>query len=464
MRTDVCGSFLKEDTLYKTPGYLVDKCTIIKAVYYDQSGVKSDAEERTYFVNYEEKNGYEDINIISITTEPENLFSDEQGIYVLGNTFEEFAANNNLEDYNDYRWKANYLNRGKDWERKAYIQVFDEEKNHVLSQTVGIRVQGGVSRGFLPKSLNIYARDEYGTNRMRYDFFETGYYPQRLTLSCGGNDYYGKLLDRLGAELTENLEYCKMNFEPYALFLNGEYWGFYYLTEKYDEHYVEHYYDVESDNVVIIKNGKLEVGTEEDFTSYEQMRWFVENADMTDEANYQMACTMLDMQSFIDYFAAETYMARRVDWPSSNYALWRSRETTEKLYEDGKWRWMLFDVNTSAFIEDIVDHDTLTYVRQESAMFNNLYNNQNFRGAFKQRILEFADTIFEPSVVDEKITEYENLMSEPMEKNHQRFFGTDNGSFYYRTNTMREFAKQRKAYVEAMIGDDPVKQEILWRE
>ena len=90
-------------------------------------------------------------------------------------------------------------------------------------------------------------------------------------------------------------------------------------------------------------------------------------------------------------------------------------------------------------------------MRQESAMFNNLYNNQNFRGAFKQRILEFADTIFEPSVVDEKITEYEILMEEPMEKNHQRFFGTDNSSFYYRTNTMREFAKQRKDLVEKKV-------------
>ena len=314
---------------------------------------------------------------------------------------------------------------------------------------------------------------------MRYDFWGTGYYPQRMTLSGGGNDYYGKILDRLGADLTRNLEFCKMNFEPYALFLNGEYWGFYYLTEKYDEHYIEHYYDVDSDNVVIIKNGKLEVGTEGDHDDYEHMISFLENVDMTDDSNYQMACAMLDMQSFIDYFAAEVYMARRVDWPSSNYALWRSRETSEKAYEDGKWRWMLFDVNTSAFIDDIVDHNTLDYVLEESAMFANLYRNEEFKELFSKRILKMADTIFEPSLVEQKVTEYEELMSEPMEaaenglknlKGH-RSVGGMRASIYNAmpyegvealVSFMKEFAKNRKKYIEAIIEEDAAILETMW--
>ena len=461
-RTDVCGSFLAGDTLYTVPDYLVDKCTIIKVAYYDENGERSEIENRTYFVGFQGKQGYENVNIISLITNPDNLFSDETGIYVLGDTFEEYCETHDLSERSYYRWGANFLNRGKEWEREADIQIFNTNQELVLSQHVGVRIQGGVSRGLLPKSLNFYARDEYGDNRMRYDFFGTGYYPQRVTLSGGGNDYYGKMLDRLGADLTRNLDFCKMNFEPYVLFLNGEYWGFYYLTEKYDEHYIEHYYDVDSTNVVIIKNGKLEVGTENDLNSYEQMRAFVESVDMTEESNYQMACTMLDMESFIDYFAAEIYMARRVDWPSSNYALWRSRETSEKAYEDGKWRWMLFDVNTSAFIDDIVDHNTLDYVIEESAMFANLYRNEGFKEAFSKRILEMSDTIFEPSFVEQQVAEYEALMSAPMENNHQRFFLSDNSSFHYRAATMKEFAKNRKAYVEAMIEENETILETMW--
>lgn len=450
-REDVCGSFISAEPLHKVPDYPVDKCTIIRVAYYDAEGNRSSTETRTYFVDFEEKTGYDSVNVIAVTTDPANLFSSEKGIYVLGDTFEQYKKENDLSSRNYYRWGANFLNRGKEWEREADIEIFDENKGLQLSQTVGIRIQGGVSRGLLPKSLNFYARDEYGDNRMRYDFFDTGYYPKRVTLSGGGNDYYGKMLDRLGAELTENCEFCTMNYEPYVLFLNGEYWGYYHLTEKYDEHYIEQYYGVNSDNVVIVKGNKLEVGIEGDLIQYEDMKNFIEQADMTVDENYQLACSLLDIESFIDYFAAEIYMARQVDWPSANFALWRSRNVSEKPYEDGKWRWMLFDVNTAAFLESFKDHDTLAYVLEESAMFASMYRNREFRKAFSQRIQEMADTIFEPSLVEQKISLYEELMAEPMEKNHQRFFGIDNEMFFERAGRMKEFAVTRKPYVEMML-------------
>ena len=54
VRTDVCGSFLTEGSMYKVPDFLVDKCTIIKVVYYDQNGERSKVENRMYFVDFEE--------------------------------------------------------------------------------------------------------------------------------------------------------------------------------------------------------------------------------------------------------------------------------------------------------------------------------------------------------------------------------------------------------------------------
>lgn len=113
-----------------------------------------------------------------------------------------------------------------------------------------MRIQGGGSRGFLPKSLNLYARNEYVDNRFRYDFWDTGYEPKRMTLSSGGDDYYSKIKDRLVSELTE--------------------------------------------------------GVEEEFSSYDSMVAFVMQNDMSDDKNYQKACEILDINSFIDYFAVQT--------------------------------------------------------------------------------------------------------------------------------------------------------------
>lgn len=235
MRDDLSALFFKTNTEYVIPDYLIDKCTVLKVAYYDKNGQRSSIEERVFFVGFDEKSGYNDVNIISVTVDPDDLFSSDKGIYVLGDSFEEYKANTeDYEVYEEYTWGANYKHSGREWERAANIQVFNTEKELVLSQPVGLRIQGGVSRAFYPKSLNIYARDEYGSNQMRYDFFGTGYFPQRVTLSSGGNDYYSKVRDRIGAELVEDYNICTMNYVPYVLFLNGEYWGFYYLTEKYD--------------------------------------------------------------------------------------------------------------------------------------------------------------------------------------------------------------------------------------
>ena len=468
MRTDVTAEFLREKVEkycngrnirnYTAPEENIDKCTTIKAVYYDKDGNRSDVQERVYFVGFNEKEGYDDLGVISLVTDPDNLFGHENGIYVLGKTFEDFVKSGTLDSdscwYKEYWqfWDANYRNKGRDWERESHIQVFDENKELVLSQNVGIRIQGGGSRGFLPKSLNIYARDEYGDNRLRYDFWGTGYYPKRMTLTNGGDDYATKIDDRLVSELSDGLNFATMNYKPYVLFLNGEYWGFYYLAEKYDTEFVEEYYGVDKgtiiEDIIMIKNGNVEAGIETDlYTSYADMMNAVSNADMTNETNYEIICQIIDIDSFIDYFAVMGYISRWGDWPDSNVALWRSRNVSEKPYEDGRWRWMLFDVNSTAMEESLVDLDCIATMRKSSPLFDNMCNNPFFRQAFAERLLELADTVFLKENVNQKIDEYVELMDIPMEKHFQRFFGTSNEKFHEGIEELRFFFDNRREYV-----------------
>lgn len=466
MRQDVTTEFLDEElkkyskerrrVYYTTPDYNIDKCTVIKVVYYDKQGNKSDTEERNYFIGFREKSGYKNINVISISTDPANLFDYENGIYVLGKTYDEFREEEIMEEYWAkeywYHWDANYRNRGKDWEKESYIHVYNEDKELVLSQSVGIRVQGGGSRGFLPKSLNIYARDEYGENRLYYDFFDSGYYPKRMTLTTGGDDYFTKIKDRLVSELAENTNVVTMNYKPYVLFLNGEYWGFYYLTEKYDEIFIENYYGVDrgetSEDIIIIKDDKIEAGRHDDLEElYSETMKFVAESDMKNEGKYQKACQMMDMSSCIDYFAVLGYAGRSGDWPHQNYALWRSRNISEKAYEDGKWRWMIFDVNSTSMEDGLIDHDLIGELRMYSAIFNSLCDNESFRKEFAKRLLELSDTIYTEEKVNQKLSEYVELMEIPMEKHYQRFFGTSNKKFYEGIEEIREFFNLRRPYV-----------------
>lgn len=467
MRTDVTAEFQDEIIEkycnnrnimnYTVPEYNVDKCTVIKAVYYDKNGVRSDIEERVYFVGFDEKSGYEDVGVISLVSDPENLFGYEEGIYVLGATYDEFLKTGLLDDEEwgprEYwaQWNTNYSNRGIDWERECTISVFDEEKEFVLSQNAGVRIQGGGSRGFLPKSLNFYARDEYGSNRFYYDFWGTGYYPKRMTLTAGGDDFNTKIKDRLVSELTADCNFVTMNYKPYILFLNGEYWGFYYLTEKYDEQYIENYYGVDKGesgtDIIIIKSGLMETGRLEDEELYTQMVETIVGLDMQKEENYKKACELIDMESFIDYHAALAYVARCGDWPWGNFQLWRSRNISDKPYEDGKWRWMLFDVNSTAMEDGLEDFDSIAHMREASELFNSLYDNASFREEFHSRLLELADTIYSEKNVNQKLEEYVQLMEIPMENHHKRFFSESNERFLEGIDEIRCFFEKRREYV-----------------
>lgn len=462
-RTDVTAAFLKEQVAeyceenriidYQVPDEKIDKCNIIKAVYYDRFGNPSSIEEKVYFVGFQEKKGYEKINVISVTTDPKNLFDYESGIYTLGKSYDEGIASGMFED--DFIrehwsfWNANYRNKGREWERKVNITVFNEEKEYVLSQNAGLRIQGGGSRGFLPKSLNLYAREEYGDNCFRYDFWETGYYPKRMTLFSGGNDYNSKVKDRLISELVKETDALTMDYKAYALFLNGEYWGFYYLTEKYDENYLEYNFNVDKDQLVMIKNNEFAAGDKNTASCYAEMKDFITETDMQCDTNYQRACELMDMESFIDYFAIQAYISRRGDWPKDNFALWRSSQSDGVKYEDGKWRWMLFDVNSTAL--DWEDYDSIAKLREKSALFDSLCENEEFRRSFAKRWLEIADTCFDKEVVNQKLDEYVELMNEPMEKHFQRFFGTSNEKFYEEIDNLRYFFNERRQYVVESI-------------
>ena len=157
------------------------------------------------------------------------------------------------------------------------------------------------------------------------------------------------------------------------------------------------------------------------------------------------------MNSCVDYYAVLGYVARCGDWPGSNIAMWRSRNVSEKIYEDGKWRWMLFDVNSTALSEDLITHDIIGALRESSGLFDSLCDNEEFRILFANRLIELADTVFEKEYVSEKIDEYIALMEIPMENHYQRFFNTSNERYLSGVEEIRTFFEQRRPYVMESI-------------
>ena len=131
---------------YKVPFYPVDKAMIVRAVTKNSKGEFSEIITKTYFITNEDLYKYQDLTVISIVTDPDNLFRPDIGIYVTGNMYIEEQKRIEKEgDNNNQRrrrnQKCNYLMRGKEWEREVFITIFDKGDINV-QQNMGIRVKG----------------------------------------------------------------------------------------------------------------------------------------------------------------------------------------------------------------------------------------------------------------------------------------------------------------------------------
>ena len=443
---------------YMQPDFLIDKCTVIRAVSIAENGLRSEEVSASYFVGITPEE-YGGCKIISLITEVGNLFDSEKGIYVTGDIFETALEEGGMGNRWMF-WPANYRQKGREWEREAIFHFFDQQGNMELAKKGGIRIHGGVSRGTLPKSLNLYSRTEYdGESTFGLEMFENGYKPKRATLSAGGDQLITQFNDYIMTECVSDMNIATLTHIPYVLFINGEYWGFYWLNEKYDEKYLAYYYGVDEDNVILIKNDVLEVGQEGEETLFDELEAYIGSLDMSIEENYNKACEIMDMDSYIDYNAVMLYIARRDDWPFTNYAIWKTRDIKGDMYSDGKWRWLLFDCNSLCMgnEEKGPEHNTLEYMLDEemvkiSPMFASLWKNEGFREKFIERLFYVADYCFEANKMSSMIDEYSQKMIPILSKSWERFYGQERnvlGEFYNYMQYHRNFFNGRRAIVES---------------
>ena len=454
----------------------IDKATVVRAMMTDKNGIQSHVVSNTYFIGFDEKaDYYRNVKVVSLMTDEDSLFGYDNGIYVLGRAYDEWR-NGTGYDPETPEWSipANYTKKGREWERAAAIQFF-EEGHPVAAEDVGIRIHGGATRSYSQKSFNVYARKDYGAPKLEYDLF-SGNVKRRsdgtpvtsfdsFILRNGGNDaMYTRFRDKLIQSLVSDRQFLTQGMEPCIVFINGEYWGHYEITEKPDSDFISTHYGVPAKDICIIKKEELEDGSGETFAEWEELRKWIKSTDLSQDTAYAELCEKVDMQGFMEYISAEIYV-NNADWGKANSIMWKAQTPdSSSPYADGKWRFVMFDTDFSTGIygRAQADEDSFQKLLETDCfladLFSSALKNESFRTQFRDTFMDIADNCFAPEIsvaeTDRLSAEYHDMTTDTYDRFWSGWFGgfSSESSYSDSVGAVREFFGARYDYITEYLG------------
>lgn len=434
---------------YKDP---VSKALVVRAVAIDEDGNKSDVITQTYIVGLSK---YKTGKVVSLVTDNYNLTDPDTGIYIRGREYEEYVKNGSVGAAPKYNWEQS----GREWERECNFTLLDSGET-VFSQDCGMRIHGYGGRANIIKSFNIYARSSYGEKYFIDPIFDVEYTKSLVLKYDRYSNSSEKYRDGFLQSLMEDTNVGYQNYEMCTLFLNGEYWQTYMIMEKYSDDSISEEYNVDKDDVVIIKENKLDTGTDDDYASYRELLSFAKNTDFTKAKSYSKLEELIDIDSFIDFYITQLYYNHFDFSYKKNVFVWKTRTKKDDEYGDGRWRWMLYDFDYAAVNKDVkkdekvVRYDfatnpfTVEYLFatdfKNDAFFHSFMRNEQFKYEFITRFLDLANTNYNAYNIKNKIKEEYGYLNTTL----NTFFDNRLG---YMLEYVAEYAKISKEVVEVSV-------------
>ncbi|MCH8568302.1 MAG: CotH kinase family protein [Balneolales bacterium] len=380
------------------PGWLppteeIFKSHSISVRCFNSSGEHSETAVRTFFIDEAGFNRYS-LPVVSFVSDPDGLFSFETGIKVPGINYVEGENRS-----------GNYFQRGDEWERLMHIEFFEPDGQLGFAQFAGMRIHGNFTRSYPRKSMRLYSRADYGTSRFEYKIFENQPVQRfnRLIFRTSGNDFGRSLFrDVLAHKLYQNTGIETQDYRPVILFLNGEYWGIYNIRERYDRHYFDRVYGVDRENLDYIdflfnRNPDVSDGSRE---HYMDMLDYALDNNLAEAEHYEYMQTQMVVDDFINMVVMGIYSSN-TDWPRTNVRVWRTRNEfdPEAGPKDGRWRWLLNDIDFGFGLFQNASHNYFGAIMNENwegELLMSLMDNESFKHSFINRFADHMHSVFNP--------------------------------------------------------------------
>ena len=422
----------------------VQKCIVIRAAAFDMAGNRiGEVATNSYFIKSLGCHSH-GLPAVSICADTLDLFDFERGIFIPGV----------FQDPSNPEGTGNYYQSGREWERPSNFEFYEPDNNGI-NQQAGLRTHGGNGRKLQQKSLKIYARQEYGAKRFEHPFFKELPYDsfKRLVFKPFTASWaLAGVYDHISNQIAAKLDLETVASRPVVLFLNGEYWGIYYIHEKPDEHYLEDHCHVDAEDVNLIENweGLCEAGSNANFTALYD---FIANNDLSDSVAYAFVAEQIDISNFIDYQIVEIFTAN-LDWPANNMRCWQDG--------DGPWRWIFFDGDIALIQKEFDGFANATYdgpsgypASSRSTLFlRKLLENKSFKMRFINRFNQLLHSVFSHENTKEYIENAFALLKGEVPNQVARFNNPDEFKRWKRTIARVDtFLAERKNIVIEQMYD-----------
>lgn len=418
----------------------ISKTSVLKAISMSAKHLPSPVIYHSYFINAES-----DLPVISLISDPVNLFDHNYGIYA-----------------NGPGWTPTPPNRGAnfwmDWERPAHVQFFDEEKKLGFSKNCGIEIYGAYTRSFPQKSFSVKFKNDYDATALEYPLFPgfdvTTF--KSFILRNSGNDFqYTHFRDAMMQTLIKDLDIDYLEYRPAAAYINGEYWGIYNIREKISEHYIANRHGIDPDNIDMLE-GNMKV-VHGDAQHYTELINYISNHDMSTDEAYSYVDSTIDLDNCLLYWAAQAYYNSQ-DWPANNLKYWRERS------QNGKWRWLLFDLDFGFNLYETTgqseNHVYYIFSGVETRPGSNppwstflprkLVENPKIRTQYVNLVADLLNTNFKSDRVVNIINQMAAHIAKEGVKHRQRW-GISQSTFNSHLQRMTAFAQERPGYLRDFI-------------
>ncbi len=285
-----------------------------------------------------------------------------------------------------------------------------EDGTECFNVDCGLKIHGQGSRQLRKKSFQVRFRAEYGCSQLEYKLFDDSPVSSfnALVLRCGSEDshrafFRDEFMTKLTAETMPEVLYQR--HKPVNLFIDGEYFGVYYIRERVTSDFAAAYLGGKPEDIDMVKGWSgQEHGSRDDFMA---LLKYCRNHDLSKQENFDYVASQISLESFMDYYIARAYTGDR-DYPNIRHV--RSRGG------DGKWHLINFDLDWgfgtqpggfTQMIGKVSDGSALNTV-----IINALVQNEGFRDQMLTRLAWHLRNTYAPervlALIDEKAAEVAN--------------------------------------------------------